>query len=68
MPVPRFLILDSRWLMFALASAFFFFITASTFSSLGVVLLYVIEEFSWTWSQAGTGFFPAGAENYLNFT
>ena len=42
--------------MFALASAFFFFITASTFSSLGVVLPYMIEEFSWTWSQAGTGF------------
>ena len=47
---------DNRWLMFALASAFFFFITASTFSSLGVVLPYMIEEFSWTWSQAGTGF------------
>ncbi|MCY4362674.1 MAG: MFS transporter [Gammaproteobacteria bacterium] len=45
-----------RWWMFALASAFFFFITASTFSSLGVVLPYMIEEFSWTWSQAGTGF------------
>ena len=42
--------------MFALASAFFFFITASTFSSLGVVLPYMIEEFSWSWSQAGTGF------------
>ena len=42
--------------MFALASAFFFFITAATFSSLGVVLPYMIEEFSWSWSQAGTGF------------
>ena len=47
---------DKRWWMFALASAFFFFITASTFSSLGVVLPYMIEELSWTWSQAGTGF------------
>ena len=45
-----------RWWMFALASAFFFFITASTFASLGVVLPYMIEELSWTWSQAGTGF------------
>ena len=45
-----------RWWMFALASAFFFFITAATFSSLGVVLPYMIEEFSWSWSQAGTGF------------
>ena len=46
----------NRWWMFALASAFFFFITAATFSSLGVVLPYMIEEFSWSWSQAGTGF------------
>ena len=56
MPAPGSLIPDKRWWMFALASAFFFFITASTFSSLGVVLPYMIEELSWTWSQAGTGF------------
>lgn len=45
-----------RWTCFALVSAFFFFITAGTFSSLGVVLPYMIEEFTWSWSQAGTGF------------
>ncbi len=45
-----------RWICFALVSAFFFFITAGTFSSLGVVLPYMIEEFTWSWSQAGTGF------------
>ena len=45
-----------RWWMFALASAFFFFITASTFSSLGVALPYMIAEFSWSWSRAGAGF------------
>jgi len=45
-----------RWVGFALVSAFFFLITAGTFSSLGVVLPYMIAEFSWTWSQAGTGF------------
>ena len=56
MPVPRLLIPDNRWLMFALASAFFFFITAATFSSLGVVLPHMIEDYSWSWSQAGTGF------------
>ena len=56
MPAPGSLMPDKRWWMFALASAFFFFITASTFSSLGVVLPYMIEELSWTWSQAGTGF------------
>ena len=45
-----------RWWLFTIASLFFFFITASTFSSLGVVLPYMIEEFSWSWSEAGTGF------------
>ena len=45
-----------RWWLFAIASAFFFFITASTFTSLGVVLPYMIEDLSWSWSQAGTGF------------
>ena len=47
---------DRRWWLFTIASLFFFFITASTFSSLGVVLPYMIEEFSWSWSEAGTGF------------
>ena len=45
-----------RWWLFTIASLFFFFITAATFSSLGVVLPYMIEDYSWTWSQAGTGF------------
>jgi len=45
-----------RWICFALVSAFFFFITAGTFASLGVVLPYMIAEFTWSWSQAGTGF------------
>lgn len=56
MPVPRSPIPHKRWWLFTIASLFFFFITASTFSSLGVVLPYMIEEFSWSWSQAGTGF------------
>ena len=47
---------DRRWWLFIIASLFFFFITAATFSSLGVVLPYMIEEFSWSWSEAGTGF------------
>ena len=47
---------DRRWWLFAIASLFFFFITAATFSSLGVVLPYMIEEYSWSWSEAGTGF------------
>lgn len=47
---------DRRWWLFTIASLYFFFITAATFSSLGVVLPYMIEEFSWSWSEAGTGF------------
>ena len=45
-----------RWWLFTIASLFFFFITAATFSSLGVVLPYMIEEYSWSWSEAGAGF------------
>ena len=46
----------ARWAMFAVISAIFFLITGGTFSSLGVVLPFMIDELSWTWSQAGTGF------------
>lgn len=45
-----------RWLKFALVSAIFFQVTAATFTSLGVVLPFMIEEMSWTWSGAGLGF------------
>jgi len=44
------------WLKFALVSLFFFHITAATFASLGVVLPFMIEELSWSWSVAGLGF------------
>ena len=46
----------TRWLLFAVISAIYFTISAATFSSLGIVLPYMINELSWTWSQAGTGF------------
>lgn len=46
----------TRWLLFAVISAIFFLISAGTFSSLGVVLPFMISELSWSWSQAGTGF------------
>ncbi|MGH8130906.1 MAG: CynX/NimT family MFS transporter [Steroidobacteraceae bacterium] len=46
----------ARWALFAVISAIFFLITGGTFSSLGVVLPFMIDELSWTWSQAGTGF------------
>jgi MFS family permease len=45
-----------RWAVFAIVSAFFFHITAATFTSFGVVLPFMIEHLAWTWSQAGTGF------------
>lgn len=45
-----------RWLPFAIVSAVFFHITGSTFTSLGVVLPFMIEDMAWNWSQAGAGF------------
>jgi len=45
----------ARW-KFTLVSLSFFHITASTFSSLGVVFPYMIEEFSWSYSDLGLGF------------
>ena len=45
-----------RWLLFGIVSIIFFHITGSTFTSLGVVLPYMIEELSWSWTHAGLGF------------
>ena len=45
-----------RWVEFAIVSAVFFHITGSTFTSLGVVLPFMIEELSWSWTNAGLGF------------
>jgi MFS family permease len=42
--------------LFAVISAIFFVITGGTFSSLGIVLPFMIRDLSWTWSQAGAGF------------
>lgn len=44
---------------FALAvalGAVFFLITATTFSSLGVILPAMIDEFDWSWTTGGLGF------------
>ena len=46
----------ARWALFAIISAIFFLINGATFSSLGVVLPFMIQDLSWTWSQAGAGF------------
>ena len=45
-----------RWVPFVVVSALFFHITGSTFTSLGVVLPFMIEDLSWNWSEAGAGF------------
>ena len=44
------------WVKFALVSLIFFQITASTFTSLGVALPFMVEELGWSWSNAGLGF------------
>lgn len=44
------------WWKFTLVSLIFFHLTASTFTSLGVALPFMIEELSWSWSNAGFGF------------
>lgn len=45
-----------RWGIFAIVSAIFFHITGSTFTSLGVVLPFMIKDLSWSWTNAGFGF------------
>ncbi|HEY6451532.1 MAG TPA: MFS transporter [Steroidobacteraceae bacterium] len=47
---------STRWALFAVISAIYFLISGSTFSSLGVVLPYMIRDLTWSWSQAGAGF------------
>lgn len=44
------------WWRFLLVSLIFFYITAATFTSLGVALPFMIEELAWSWSSAGIGF------------
>lgn len=45
-----------RWVPVVLVSALFFHITASTFTSLGVVFPYMIQDVPLSYSQLGTGF------------
>ena len=42
--------------LIAALSLLFFFITATTFASLGVLLPAMIAEFQWNWTTAGLGF------------
>jgi MFS family permease len=45
-----------NWAKFALVSLIYFQITASTFTSLGVALPFMVEDLEWSWSNAGLGF------------
>jgi cyanate permease len=49
------------WSALAAFSALLFLITASTFSSLGVVLPAMVKDLHWSWTQAGLGFTLLGA-------
>lgn len=44
------------WITLAAMSAVYFLITATSFSSLGVVLPAMIKELHWNWGGAGSGF------------
>jgi MFS family permease len=44
------------WPTLALMSALFFIITATTFTSLGLVLPAMVADLHWGWTEAGTGF------------
>ena len=44
------------WITLAAMSVVYFLITATSFSSLGVVLPAMIAELHWSWGGAGTGF------------
>ncbi len=44
------------WIPFAIVSAFFFYVNAATFTSLGVALPYMIDDLGWSYTEAGAGF------------
>jgi MFS family permease len=49
-----------RWLVFAAVSLMFFFVTGSTFMSLGVVLYSMLSELHWSQTAAGSSFAVLG--------
>ncbi len=49
------------WLLVSTFSLVLFLITASTYSSLGVVLPNMVREEGWSWTEAGLGFTLLGA-------
>lgn len=57
------------WYMLLLLGLIYFLSTATTFTSLGVVLPSMINEFNWNWAEAGLGFtilgLTCGLSSYL---
>lgn len=57
------------WYMLLLLGLIYFLSTATTFTSLGVVLPSIINEFNWNWAEAGLGFtilgLTCGLSSYL---
>jgi MFS family permease len=56
------------WITLGAVSVMFFLITATTFSSLGVVLPAMITELHWSWGAAGTGFSLLGIASGITAT
>ena len=56
------------WITLAVVSAVYFLITATSFSSLGVVLPAMIAELHWSWGGAGTGFSLLGVTSGITAT
>ncbi|WJW81274.1 MFS transporter [Moellerella wisconsensis] len=54
-PSPHFSALY-QWSILILLGAIYFLATATTFTSLGVVLPGMIDELKWSWTEAGVGF------------
>lgn len=52
--------MQRAWLIFTVVSLFFFFVTAATFTSLGVVLFTMAAELHWSKSAAGSTFAVLG--------
>ncbi len=60
--------MNRPWVTLAAVSMMFFLITATTFSSLGVVLPAMISELHWSWGGAGTGFSLLGVATGVTAT
>ncbi|MDR3511629.1 MAG: MFS transporter [Caulobacteraceae bacterium] len=52
--------LSHPWVTFASLSLLFFWVSAGTFSSLGVVLPAMVRELHWNWTEAGMGYTVLG--------